>query len=257
MYKEQPDFHKPQSRKAKIWRYMDFTKFMSLLDRHELFFARADRLSDPFEGSYPRENVRQRTRMHETMLKRLPTVLKAVYERTPKGWSEFYRNLPRFIFINSWHENNQESAAMWTLYLKSSEGIAVQSTFGRLADCFGRETPDVYVGEVRYRDYSREMIAESSLFSPFLHKRRSFEHEKELRAVFLAYDITRDGLPNLSKPLSQDGIGVPVDLDKLIANIYVAPTSPKWFYELVKSVTRKYELNKPVLQSALDAKPIY
>ena len=30
---------------VKIWRYMDFTKFISLLSRKELFFPRADKPS--------------------------------------------------------------------------------------------------------------------------------------------------------------------------------------------------------------------
>ena len=36
---------------------MDFTKFVSLLDKSALFFARADRLDDPFEGAYTNLNM--------------------------------------------------------------------------------------------------------------------------------------------------------------------------------------------------------
>lgn len=59
MYKLHEAFNTPEERK-KIWRYMDFTKFASMLEKKELFFARADKLGDPFEGSYPKENVQQR-----------------------------------------------------------------------------------------------------------------------------------------------------------------------------------------------------
>jgi hypothetical protein len=37
---------------SKVWRYMDFTKFVSLLDGNALFFSRADRLSDAWEGAH-------------------------------------------------------------------------------------------------------------------------------------------------------------------------------------------------------------
>jgi hypothetical protein len=37
---------------ARIWRYMDFTKFISVLENGGLFFSRADYFSDPFEGHY-------------------------------------------------------------------------------------------------------------------------------------------------------------------------------------------------------------
>ncbi len=43
---------KPKNENSKIWRYLDFAKFISILDRKALFFVRADRLSDKFEGSY-------------------------------------------------------------------------------------------------------------------------------------------------------------------------------------------------------------
>jgi len=257
MYKEHPAFVKPQGKKIKIWRYMDFTKFVSLLEKNELFFARADKLGDPFEGSYPRENVQQRAINHKQMMAQLPGHLHRFFQGRDQALSQFFRNLKNFIFINSWHESQHESAAMWRLYLKSNEGIAIQSTFGRLKDCFKQGTPDIYIGEVHYRDYLTERIPGSNFFAPFLHKRKSFEHEKELRALVLEYTRTKDGLPNLSEPPSSDGIGVPVDLEKLIANIYVAPENPRWFLELVKSVTRKYGIKKIPVQSALDAKPLY
>lgn len=174
-----------------------------------------------------------------------------------KTLSQFFQNLRNYIFINSWHESQHESAAMWKLYLKSNEGIAIQSTFGRLKDCFKQGTPDIYIGQVYYRDYIKEKIPESNFFAPFTHKRKSFEHEKEVRATLMYYQTTKDGLPNLSKPPSSDGRGVSVDLDKLIANIYVAPENPKWFLELVNAVTKKYGLNITPIQSSLDAKPLY
>jgi hypothetical protein len=36
-----------------VWRYMSLTKFVSMLDTKSLYFSRTDKLSDPFEGSYP------------------------------------------------------------------------------------------------------------------------------------------------------------------------------------------------------------
>lgn len=55
MYKEHPVFQQPNNENIKIWRYMDFTKFMSLLDTKKLFFTRADKFEDPFEGSWPKK----------------------------------------------------------------------------------------------------------------------------------------------------------------------------------------------------------
>ena len=58
-FKEHPEFLVPGSADAKIWRYMDLAKFLSLLDQRCLYFSRLDRLSefDPFEGYYTHLNL--------------------------------------------------------------------------------------------------------------------------------------------------------------------------------------------------------
>src|SRR5215216_6047143 len=35
---------------ARIWRYREFAKLVDLIDRDALFFSRADRMVDPWEG---------------------------------------------------------------------------------------------------------------------------------------------------------------------------------------------------------------
>src|SRR5260221_3267194 len=37
----------------RIWRYMDFPKFVSMLDHRALYFPTADQFQDTFEGSLP------------------------------------------------------------------------------------------------------------------------------------------------------------------------------------------------------------
>lgn len=46
-----------EDEQSTIWRYMDFTKFVSLLDKGSLFLCRADNLEDPFEGSSSKIDV--------------------------------------------------------------------------------------------------------------------------------------------------------------------------------------------------------
>ena len=50
MYKEHPSFQ-PIGKRTKIWRYMDFAKFVSFLSKRSLYFCRVDKLGDPFEGT--------------------------------------------------------------------------------------------------------------------------------------------------------------------------------------------------------------
>lgn len=246
MYKEHPVFEKPRDENAAIWRYMDFTKFVSLLDKKALFFSRADKLEDPFEGSYSKANVRMR-----------PEVYKDIPPNKLLTLVELYKELVSHTFISCWHLSEHESAAMWKLYLKSNDGIAIRSTFDRLKRCFNDEDHDIYIGTLKYIDYQKDWMPEGNALYPFVHKRRSFEHEQELRAVIQEFSFNSNGVINLYKPLLYDGIYIQVDLDILLDNIYIAPTSPQWLLELVKSVTKIYKLDKDVLQSTLDDVPVY
>src|SRR5262249_39130411 len=119
-------FFAPPDEKARIWRYMDFTKFVSLLDTGALFFCRADQVSDSWEGAHTVENLRRRSQMLSA-------------EKFPErdlGLSEVYRSLRRHTFLNCWHLSAFESVAMWKLYVAHSEGIAIQATFGGFKTSF-------------------------------------------------------------------------------------------------------------------------
>ena len=168
MYKKDPNLIIPNDNMT-IWRYLDFTKFVSLLDKQALFFCGADKMDDPFEGSFTKTNVSERR--------------EAIEEKFLDIVSSNLKMLKEFVAVNCWHINRYESAAMWKLYLKSNEGIAIRSTFGRLRDSLKDEEHKIYIGKVQYIDYEKDKIPDDTSFSPFVHKRKSFEHEKELRAI--------------------------------------------------------------------------
>ena len=247
MYKEHPVFEKPENESAKVWRYIDFTKFVSLLDKSALFFTRADRLGDPFEGSYSRANIKLRPEVYKGKIP--PNAL--------ENFSQFTKIFIKNTAINCWHLSEYESAAMWKLYLKSNDGIAIQSTFDLLKTSLKDENHSVFIGKVKYIDFEKDWMPEGNTLYPFVHKRKSFEHEKELRGVIQELRYKKNGGLDWSKPLFDDGIYVQVDLGVLIDKIYLAPTSPRWLFELVKSITAKYKLDKDVLQSSLDDAPVY
>ena len=59
-YKEHSELAIPDNPDAKIWRYLDFTKFLSMLEDRSLYFCRLDILAeiDPYEGLYTNLNAR-------------------------------------------------------------------------------------------------------------------------------------------------------------------------------------------------------
>jgi hypothetical protein len=230
---------------------LDFTKFVSLLDKHALFFARSDKLADPFEGSYSRANVVLRPIVYRD---RIP-------EDALRSMSMFSKEVRRFTIINSWNMSEFENAAMWKLYLTGNEGVAIQSTFNRLARSFDSYMQDdVFIGQVKYIDYETEWLPEGNSFYPFLHKRKSFEHEHELRAIIIRIP-TKQGKGgsemDLQKDMFEAGAYVAVNLGTLVERVFVSPASSSWFSDLVRSVVKKYSLPKEVIQSSLDSSPVF
>lgn len=242
------DLKKPKNICIKIWRYMDFTKFVSFLDMQSLFFCRVDLLTDKFEGSIPKYTYRNSINVNSELKEKYPKI----YHRTIKIRKN-REALRKCTFINSWHTSEFESAAMWSLYLKTDEGIAIQSTYKRLMACFKASNPKVYLSLVRYINYDSQHPF-NTVNMPFVCKRKSFEYEKELRAIILQHPS--DFAPNTSLKTPK-GILINVDIEKLVEKIYVSPTAEKWFEELVRSVAKKYNINKPVVRSSLAEDPIY
>ncbi len=106
---------------------------------------------------------------------------------------------------------------------------------------------------------------ESNVFEAFITKRRSFESDKELRAItFLPFKILEDRESDDSKgglgmssrfvepaELTKRGKYVGTDLDILVEKIFVAPKSEPYFKEAVESLTKKFGLQKEIVKSEL------
>jgi hypothetical protein len=257
MYQKHDIFVEPEDKNVKIWRYMDIIKFLSILERKSLFFSRMDLLGDPFEGSIPKTKGQPKFNL-------LPKILtdddNGTTYSVPKSFS-IHDSFRKLSYVYSFHINSAESAALWSIYTKSKQGVAIQSTYKNLCESFNDYSEnDVFIGLVNYIDYTTETIQlYDNVFPPLLHKRKSFEYEKELRAIIIApkqflsegilVDEFVDKLPK--------GIYIPVNLDILIEKIYIAPTTQSWIKSLLLSLMEKYGLNKEIFQSDLDQNPIF
>ncbi len=142
------------------------------------------------------------------------------------------------------YESSHESAAVWRLYTGEQEGIAIKTDFQSLAKGFTCEN-DIFVGKVKYIDYDSASISDSNALAPFLYKRDSFEHEKEVRAINwdlpIPPPITLENYtPDFSTPLHEAGAYRQVDVSRLVHEVIVAPYADDWFVELVKSVAFRF-----------------
>lgn len=240
-----------------LWRYMDLSKFIYLISKQELYFSAAKCFSDLFEGA--KGIAERKGKWDNFYLDFLKSALLTVPEANPARFteeqleSEAHQLLDdlhsggeasrEHTFISCWHMNTFESEAMWKLYSRdTTNAIAIQTTYQRLYEALGEE-PYISIGKVQYIDFSKSF---TSINDAFWYKQKSFDYEKEVRAVIQNPEKT-----------GKLGISLPVDIDLLIENLYVSPYASSWFYDVVQSVLEKYSLNKSILRSQMKATPFY
>src|SRR5260370_36919965 len=99
MYSAEPLVNVPGNEHTTIWRYMDFTKLVSLLEKRALYFARSDRFSDKFEGATPKPSIKAR----EASL--LDSVTPLIIEDS-KVWSHAIGVICKWMILTVWHVNS-------------------------------------------------------------------------------------------------------------------------------------------------------
>lgn len=247
MYVKHPCLPLNYSDLEKIWRYMDFAKFVNLLDTESLFFCRADRFEDEWEGTFPKGTIDK----YNLKEKSIPSDDGNKYSLCE--WQKVKE--ARSHLINCWHVNDYESDAMWKLYSSNKQSIAVQSTIGRLKRCFKKtaETERIWIGEVEYVDFKIRKpnnrffnMGEPNTLKTFFLKRKGFEHEKEIRAITNTV---------YNKHKQEKGILVDVDLNELVEMIVISPISEDWFSDLIKDIIKKYNYKFCVKKSELGIQP--
>lgn len=249
-------FRAPQDRDAKLWRYTDLPKLLEMLRTKSLFFARSDTLGDPFEGSVPLPSSSEAMRAPLLGIAGMtPELTHRMILETSKRRSE----AKDWMYCNCWHLNENESFAMWRLYTKADESICIRTTYSKLAAALPNKS---FLGLINYRDYRSDALTTGNLFEAFMSKRRSFEHEREVRA--LVWRVKVEGLPpvntlpeNTHLTPDETGVIVPIDVDAVVEEIYVSPTSGSWFRDLVEDACAQYGLKTQVRQSDLSGQPVF
>lgn len=257
----------PLEREAMLWRYVDFTKLIALLETGSLHFARTDQLNDPFEGSMTGPMAAPITAFFppESLGEMAPDAV----ARADSGVRVARQQARMQTYLCCWNHSEIESDALWGRYVQAEAGIAIRSTFGRLVDCFGTDPLPpppidergphsfparecVFVGKVNYVDYETAVWPVNNGFWPFVHKRLSFSYENEVRATI--WDVPPVLDSGSETPL---GLNVDIDVERLIESLWISPVAPSWLLELVEAVCSRYGMQFAVQMSALSGSPLY
>ncbi len=245
-----------------IWRYMSLPKFESLLESKALFFCRSDKFSDPFEGSTPRKEVENRFEEQKAVAifqNRTFSIEEAI--KGSKDIASLHKtHRPSFI-VNCWHINFGESDAMWQLYLKSNEGIAIQTSVKKLRQSFSLTTEDILISKVRYIDYENDIWFHESeypergynIFSPIIHKRSAFEHERELRI----FQKVQKAVGNGDFWQGKKGKLVECNINSLVNKIILPPTSDDMVRLKVLDIIKRFNFEFIVEKSTLNKEPYF
>lgn len=109
---------------------------------------------------------------------------------------------------------------------------------------------------MRYVDYERDWIDEGNTFAPIVHKRKSFEHEREVRAIAARLPGSDENQVIDWNIPSPPGIAVPVNVEDFVDEIRIAPDAPG-FRDAVEGVTRKYGVTCEIKKSPLGGEAVF
>jgi len=229
MYINNPNIILPDDEEIIVWKYLDLSKFLDMLLSKRLFMSRSDKFEDQYEGTFSEPTYEE---------------IKKIAANNPK-FLDYYKSHRENVVISSWHINEYESFAMWQIFTKNNEGLAIQSTIGRLKKALHSEKrTEQHIGQVNYIDYKKEYIPFDDTFFPFLFKRKSFQYEREIRIIS---DVTSDNLK------INDGLKIDVDINQLIERIYIHPKSENWYKNLVIELVEKLGFGFTIEKSDLES----
>jgi len=232
MYQSRSFLKTPRD-EEKLWRYMDLSQFIYLVGESCLYFPSLNQLrkcDDAWEGYLPKA-------MNEPMKEH--DIYQSVMLNTNNNHAQAqdvsltsFKQEQHCYAVNCWHLNEVESVAMWKLYTSGIDGVAIQTTVGRLKASLELEPRDLFIAKVQYIDLEAEQVSEpieADALTPILTKRRSYQHEQEVRVIL---DRRPAGDPNVGLGMIL-GIGffgetLRVDITKLIETIVVAERFPWW-----------------------------
>lgn len=203
-------------------------------------------LGDPLEGTAPIGHLEWWRALAEGATSEEQ---RWIIKQNEEKISTFVKAFRPHYYVSCWHMNAVESAKMWHCYTRTSESVAVATTYRALRACLPAY---VNVGMVRYIDYLNELLPSLNLFEYVTHKNISFSFEREVRAVAMPPATEGLGAAHFQashfESETQKGFLVfapEVDVGNLIHRVVLHPRSSPDFAKRILSICMGAELQQP------------
>ena len=240
-------------RETVLVKYLDLTKFLSLLYKRSLFFCRLDKLEDQFEGTTAKRNYEWRIDSWKSFrqmgLSKVPLTDDEIVIKVEEQY-EFEKKLKAISCVNCWNKKETESAALWKIYSDFGKGILIKSSVLNIENALQVTPEEIRISAIKYIDYENELMSDGNSTFPLIHKNDAYSYENEVRLIYqIIPEIGWDY--DWTKEENQNGKYIKVDLNLLIDEIIIGPFSPSWLYEMIADLIRKYNIDKPIKKSKL------
>lgn len=215
----------PTNEATKVWRFMSLVKFLDLIQNDTLHFTRLDQFPDLYEGTAFGERY---WKIHS----RFDPKLSALYDVVRQ------RNRVQY-YANSWYLSDDEPATMWRQYTSGGVDLAICSEYQQLKRVLNDAKERLFLGMVQYEPPPGDDLIEP--FDFVMSKRRNFESEKEVRALFWKDDVDpTTPLDNLATALPTF-VKVTVIPQNLIEEVVLAPGTADWVVDLVSDLVDRLD----------------
>lgn len=269
---------------TKVFRYMDLSKFLSLIHQKYLFFAKASSFEDSLEGmptkldgfvgsgvaemldivvnhvlpgiardSSPDELAKREAESEAAKKKFSDRTINTVFgpqrvEDYP-SYSSLFESVSHWVDISCWHMGvgAAESMAMWKIYGSGSAAVCIESTVGDVIAAMDiPQDIQLIADKVSYLNFESDYVGIDNPLNVFFQKNGWYEFENELR--FILYKTT--GLDPRSER-SGYGTNIAIKPDSLIKRVMVSPASSAWFLDLVGLIVKEGGLKSEVVKSKI------
>jgi len=276
-------------RNTKIQRYMDFSKFLHILESKQIFMCRIDKFEDKLEGglttinnffysgaaealsnlvnnSLPLnlgknnnspeilEEAQQRKQEYEKRCKNksFTTVFGDVKLSREVTYKDVIKAQKKWFDVSCWHftTDNTESIAMWKIYGNDINSVCITTTIGELLDSIEEDKNiNLLVQKVEYIDHRADYYSLEVDSKIAPFVHKHKAYKFENEIRLIAYNESND-------PLSDRGSGgslITLKSNDFINSVKVSPEAPEWFFDLVAAIfNNRYGHTGIVARSDLD-----